>query len=143
MTIFFCSILHRDDQTPDSRRPTSEDGRLLSHHRRLEHTEGSENQTGSRYHGLAVHMRSSSKGRDIEWKWGVCRPDGTNAVMERWTNRFTLLNNRNTTNYLIFAPWEVYALVMDIKIPHSKWPKFQLYFKHVRCNTGMENKINL
>ena len=24
------------------------------------------------------------KGTDIEWKWGVCRPDGTNAVMERW-----------------------------------------------------------
>ena len=83
------------------------------------------------------------KGRDIEWKWGMCRPDGTNAVMERWTNRFTLLNNRNTTNYLIFAPWEVYALVMDIEIPHSKWPKFQLYFKRVRCNTGMENKVNL
>ena len=60
------------------------------------------------------------KKSDIEWKWGVCRPDGTNATMERWTNRFTLLNSPKRTNYLIFAPWEVYALVMDIIIPPSK-----------------------
>ena len=60
------------------------------------------------------------KRQDIEWKWGVCRSDGSHMVMERFTNRFTLLNNPTISNYIIFAPWEVYALEMEISIRRGK-----------------------
>lgn len=57
--------------------------------------------------------------QDIEWKWGVLDEKG-NIFMERWTNRFTLLTNLKTSNYMILAPWEVYALVLELHLPQSK-----------------------
>lgn len=56
----------------------------------------------------------------MEWKWSLCRADGSTVCMERWTNRFTLLTAPRVAGFLILAPWEVYALVMSLHLENRE-----------------------